>query len=271
MDLQLRGRAALVTGSSKGIGEAVVRKLAEENATVVVHGRDRVRTDAVRDEIVGRGGRAHAVVGDLTRDGDVERLVGEAERLAGPIGILVNNAGGSGGSKEDWENPRPDSWAAAYDRNVLAALRVTTRLLPKMRQAKWGRVINISSMAATMPPKGAADYSAAKAAINAMTGSLAKAVAADGVTVNAISPGTIRSDALDKRFREFATERGWAKHDAPWDEIEQRVLPEFAQVPVGRVGRLEEIAGVAAFLASPAAAYITGTNLRVDGGMFPGL
>jgi 3-oxoacyl-[acyl-carrier protein] reductase len=140
-----------------------------------------------------------------------------------------------------------------------------------MQQAKWGRVINISSLAATMPPSSAPDYSASKAAMNAMTVSMAKAVASDGVTVNAVSPGTIRSSTLDIRFREVAAERGLANEDTPWEEIERAVLPIFAQVPVGRVGRLEEIADAVAFLASPAAGYITGINLRIDGGMSPGL
>jgi len=135
-----------------------------------------------------------------------------------------------------------------------------------MRQSKWGRVINTSSLAATMPPPTAPDYSACKAATNAMTASMAKAVAADGITVNAVSPGTIRSSTLEYRFREVSKERGLSDPDAPWKEIEQTVLPMFAQVPVGRVGELEEIANAVAFLASPAADYITGINLRIDGG-----
>ncbi|MDQ0390705.1 SDR family NAD(P)-dependent oxidoreductase [Labrys monachus] len=271
MDLQLDGRKALVTGSSKGIGEAVARKLALEKAIVIVHGRDRAQAERVAHDIVAQGGRAHAVIGDLTDDGAVQRLVGEAEDLAGGIDILVNNAGGSGGAREGWADTRPAAWAAAFDRNVLAALRVSTRLLPAMRQAGWGRVINISSLAATMPPPTAPDYSAAKAAMNAMTVSMAKAVAAEGVTVNAVSPGTIHSPALDIRFREVAAERGLAEADAPWEAIERAVLPIFAQVPVGRVGRLEEIAAAVAFLASPSAGYITGINLRIDGGLSPGL
>ena len=271
MDLQLDGKTALVTGSSKGIGEAIARKLAAEKAIVVLHGRDQHQTEKVAQDIIARGGRVHVVLGDLTSDDDVQRLVGEAQRLAGPIDILVNNAGGSGGSQDDWTTTQPASWASAYDRNVLAAVRVTTLLLPGMRQQQWGRVINISSLAATMPPPSAPDYSACKAAINAMTASMAKAVAADGITVNAVSPGTIHSAALDTRFRQVAAERGLASQDAPWEEIERAVLPLFVQVPMGRVGRLDDIAHAIAFFASPLAAYITGVNLRVDGGVSPGL
>ena len=271
MDLQLYGKTALVTGSSKGIGEAIVKKLAMEKATVIVHGRDIGQVEKVANDIVLLGGRAHAVVGDLTHDQDVQRLFEDAVKLAGPIDILVNNAGGSGGSKDNWANTLPASWVSAYDRNVLAALRITTLLLPGMRLVGWGRVINISSAAATMPPPNAPDYSACKAAINAMTASMAKAVAAEGITVNAISPGTIHSMALDTRFRQVAVERGVANMDAPWDVIERAVLPLFAQVPVGRVGRLDEISDAIAFLASPLAGYITGMNLRIDGGLSPSL
>jgi NAD(P)-dependent dehydrogenase (short-subunit alcohol dehydrogenase family) len=120
-------------------------------------------------------------------------------------------------------------------------------------------VINISSLAATIPPPSAPDYSASKAAMNAMTASMAKAVAADGVTVNAVSPGTIHSATLDARFREVAAEQGLGK-DVAWEDVERAVLPLFAQVPVGRIGRLDEIADAVAFLASPNAAYITGSN-----------
>ncbi|AYG67237.1 MULTISPECIES: SDR family NAD(P)-dependent oxidoreductase [unclassified Rhizobium] len=267
MDLKLDGKTALITGSSKGIGEAIARGLAREKAVVVVHGRDRTQTERVAQDIIAEGGRAHAVLGDLTIDDDVRRLVDEAQALAGPIDIAINNAGGSGDA-EDWTSSRPASWMSAYDRNVLAAVRVTTLLLPRMRQAKWGRVVNISSLAGLMPPASRPDYSACKAAMNAMTVSMAKAVAADGVTVNTVSPGTIRSARLDARFREVAVEQGLAE-DAPWEAIEQAVLPTFAQVPAGRVGTLEEIADAVSFLVSPRAAYITGVNLRLDGGMLP--
>ncbi|MCU1321814.1 MAG: 3-oxoacyl-ACP reductase [Acidobacteriaceae bacterium] len=271
MDLELQGKRALVTGSSKGIGEAIARTLAREGAIVIVHGRDRESAERVASSIIAQGGQAHVVIGNLTQDDAVERLVAEAETLAGTVEILVNNAGGSGGVKESWENTQLSSWSSAYDRNVLAALRVTTRVLPKMRQTKWGRIINISSLAATLPPPTGPDYSACKAAMNAMTASLAKAVAADGITVNAVSPGTIRSAALEDRFREVAKERGMGDGDLPWKEIERAVLPMFAQVPLGRVGELDEIANMIAFLASPLAAYITGINLRIDGGLSPSL
>ena len=248
MDLQLNGKVALVTGSSKGIGESIAMTLAREGAHVVVHGRDNAHVDRVDEE--------------------VDRLVAEVENRVGAVDVLVNNAGGSG-PKTEWHGTEPAEWTASYDRNVLTALRVTTGFLPKMRQVRWGRVINISSGAATMPPSTGPDYSAAKAAMNAFTVSLAKAVASEGITVNAISPGTIRSAKLEDAFRGVAADRGIAPRDADWDEIQKGVLPLFAQVPLGRVGELNELADAVAFLASPPADYITGINLRVDGGLSP--
>jgi NAD(P)-dependent dehydrogenase (short-subunit alcohol dehydrogenase family) len=265
MDLQLNNKTALVTGSSKGIGEAIAMALAREGTNVVVHGRDGIRAQRVVSAIAAIGGRAYAVLGDLTQEDAVKRLVTEAEAHVGGINILVNNAGGAG-PKNAWQTTLAAEWESTYDRNVLAAVRLSTRLLPGMRQARWGRVINISSGAATMPPATGPDYSAAKAAMNALTASMAKAVAAEGVTVNAISPGTIKSAKLEGGFRAVAAARGIAAEGAPWEDIQRGVLPLFADVPLGRVGELNELADAVAFLASPLAGYITGVNLHVDGG-----
>lgn len=269
MDLKLDGKIALVTGSSKGIGEGIAHGLAREGAIVIVHGRDKAKTEQVADDIIAKGGRAHVVLGDLTRDDDVRRLIDEAQAFVRPVEIVINNAGGSGGT-EDWTTTQPETWTSGYDRNVLAAVRVTSRLLPAMRDSQWGRVVNIASLAGMMPPAARPDYAAAKAAMIAMSASLAKAVAKDGITANTVSPGTIHSVSLDGAFRKAATARG-LPGDAPWSEIEQSVLPLFAQVPMGRVGTLEEIADAVAFLAGPRAGYITGANLRLDGGLWQGL
>ncbi|AHV93582.1 short chain dehydrogenase family protein [Bordetella holmesii 30539] len=258
---------ALVTGSSRGIGEAVARGLAREGATVIIHGRNPSRTASVVQDILAQGGQAHGVTGDLTDENQTAHLLDQAKSLG--VDILVNNAGGSG-QPEDWTDTRTDSWAASFDRNVLAAVRAISALLPGMRAARWGRIVNISSMAALMPAASRPDYSAAKAAMHAMTASLAKTVASEGITVNTLSPGTIHSESLDRAFRQAAAERGMDA-DAPWPDIERAMLPVFAPIPMGRVGTLEEITDAIAFLVSPRAAYITGANLRLDGGMWPGL
>ncbi|WP_102225216.1 SDR family NAD(P)-dependent oxidoreductase [Acidimangrovimonas sediminis] len=267
MDLYLHGKIALVTGSSKGIGAGIARGLAGEGAIVIVHGRDADLACGVARQIREAGGTAHVVTGDLTDERQVDAMLAEARAVAGEIEILVNNAGGSGGGS-DWGTTEPGAWASTYDANVLAAVRVAKAVLPQMRRAGWGRIINISSLAGLMPPAANPDYSAAKAAMLAMSASMSKAVAAEGVTVNTVSPGTIHSEKLDARFREVAQQRGVAP-GAPWAEVEAAVLPLFAEVPIGRVGTLEEIADAVAFLASPRASYMTGANLRLDGGMLP--
>ncbi|RVV96502.1 SDR family NAD(P)-dependent oxidoreductase [Mesobaculum littorinae] len=268
MNLHLDGKIALVTGSSKGIGAGIARGLAREGAVVMVHGRDRDHAAAVARQIGQEGGMAHVVTGDLTDETAIDALLAEV-RTVGDVDILVNNAGGSGGNS-DWSTTEAGAWASTYDANVLAAMRMAKAVAPRMRHAGWGRIINISSLAALMPPAGNPDYSAAKAAMLAMSASMAKAVAAEGVTVNTVSPGTIRSEKLERKFREVALQRGVAP-DAQWEEVEAEVLPLFASVPIGRVGTLGEIADAVAFLASPRASYITGSNLRLDGGMLPTL
>ena len=270
MDLQLGGKRALVTGSSIGIGEAIARALTAEGVAVAVHGRERERAERVAREITAAGGRAVAVLGDLTRDDEVKRVAEEAGRLLGGVDILVNNAGGSG-EQQVWEETPAADWAAAYDRNVLAAVRITDSLLPRMRAARWGRVVNVSSVAGLMPAAAGPDYSACKAALNNLTVSLSKAAAGDGVTVNAVSPGTILTPKLEAAFRKMADANGWADGKAAWPEVERAVLPHVVQVPLGRVGSANDIAHAVAFLCSPLAGYVKGVNLRVDGGALPTL
>ena len=251
MDLKLQGKHALVTGSSKGIGEAVARVLAHEGAIVTVHGRDREQTERVASSIISQGGQAQVVIGDLTEDEAVERLVRDAEKGAGAVAILVNNAGGSGGVKETWESSQPASWASAYDRNVLAALRVTTRVLPNMRLAKWGRVINITSVVGEIGQAGQANYAASKAGLIGLTKSLARELASRTITVNAVAPGYIET-AMTAVLTE-----------------EQRAAMT-QHIPLQRAGTDRDIAAAVAFLASEGASYITGHTLDVNGGMYMG-
>ena len=270
MDLQLTGKRALVTGSSIGIGEEIARVLASEGATVALHGRDHDRAARVAAGITKAGGKAVVVTGDLTDDAAVKRLHAAVTGELGGLDILVNNAGGSG-EKSRWEETPVEAWAEAFDRNVLAAVRLTNRLLPAMRAARWGRIVNVSRMAGTLPPPSGPDYSACKAAMNNLTLSLAKSVAADGITVNAVSPGTVFTPKLDAAFRDLAAKNGWAERDEDWPAVERAVLPHVASVPIGRVGTVGDIANAVAFLCSPLARFITGMDVRGDGGMMPAI
>ncbi|WP_211199157.1 SDR family oxidoreductase [Asaia bogorensis] len=154
-----------------------------------------------------------------------------------------------------------DAWQAAFDRKILAAVRLKRAILPNLRKGGWGRIVIISSLAGIMPPATGPDYSAAKAAINNLTLSLSKSVAGDGITVNSVSPGTIRSEKLEAAFRHMAQDHGVTK-DASWAAVERVVMSAgiFA-VPVQKVGQTYDIANAVAFLCSPLTGYITGIDL----------
>ncbi len=262
MDLQLAGKSALVTGSSAGIGEAIARRLAEEGARVVVHGRNRERAEAVARSIVDAGGQAKVAIGDLSTDEGAASAIEQALGAFGGLDIVVNNAGGY--ETTDWAGATPEKWADGYNQNVLSMVRVIRGTLAHLRGKGWGRYIQISSGIYNNPFSGMPDYAATKAANATMTVSLSKEFAGTGVTVNTISPGPVRTPGLEVFFGQVAQSMGLS---GSFEEIEAKVLAAvMPTVIVGRAGRPEEIADAAAFLASPRADYITGTNLRVDGG-----
>ena len=262
MDLKLKGRRALVTGSSSGIGEAIARMLAQEGAAVVIHGRNRERAEKVAAQIKAAG----IGIGDLATD-DGAAAVHEAARtaLGGNIEILVNNAGGSstGNTSRPPLDIRLPDWISNYHSNALAAVRMARLAVPDMVTAKFGRVIQVSSAVAIQPNNLGTDYSTAKAALNNFTVSLAGSLKGVGVTVNTVTPGVIMVDGLIRFAR--------AKYGDPnmsIDELTQRLAGEkvFDLPPVGRLGIPEEVAMVACMLASPLLGYVTGSNYRVDGG-----
>jgi NAD(P)-dependent dehydrogenase (short-subunit alcohol dehydrogenase family) len=265
MDLQLKGRRALVTGSNIGIGAGTARLLIEEGCSVFVHGRNPERTEKVAKEI----GAAGYLAADLANDEGADALYEAAKAaLGGTIEILVNNAGGATGSGSAVREPleiRIEDWLEAYQINTLAAVRMILRAAPDMVAAKWGRIINISSSGGVMPPPRGADYNGAKAAINNLTVGLARSLKGVGITVNTVSPGIIATPSLYPYARQrYAIERGWG--DISDEELLRRVALEIHDLPVGRLGIDEDIGVVVCMLASPRAGYITGANYRVDGG-----
>jgi len=258
MDVQLTGRRALVTGSSSGLGEAIARMLAAEGAAVVVHGRDRARTEAVAKEI--RGGRADVAVGDLATD-DGADAVAVAALHGGPVDILVNNAGAY--DHLSWTEATPEIWARTYEVNVISGVRMIERLVPEMRRRGWGRVIQIGGGLAIQPTAPQPHYNATLAARHNLAVSLARELAGSGVTSNVVAPGAIMVDTVRALLADVAPGRGWG--ESP-EEIETAAAAEWIPNDVGRFGRPEEIAGAVAYLAGPHAAYVSGATLRVDGG-----
>jgi 3-oxoacyl-[acyl-carrier protein] reductase len=262
MDLQLKGRRALVSGSSSGIGGAIARMLAEEGCAVVVHGRDRARAEKVAEGIDAAG----IAIGELASDAGAATVFAEAEPVLGaPIEILINNAGGnsSGNSSAAPLETLAEHFLANYNANTLSAVRLAGHAVPAMVAAGWGRVINVSSAVAVQPNNMGADYSAAKAALNNFTVSLAGSLKGTGVTVNTITPGIIMVDGMIRWGRSR-----YGDESLSIEEITRRMAADgiFDLPPAGRLGRPDEVAMVACMLSSPRQGYVTGSNYRVDGG-----
>jgi len=248
----LKGRRALVTGSSSGLGEAIARLLAEEGAEVVVHGRDRQRTEAVAREI-----GASVALGDLATDAGAD-AVAEA---AGEIDVLVNNAGAY--DTVGWHESTPQRWQDTYNVNVVAGIRMIHRLVPGMTARGWGRVIQIGGGLAVQPMAMQPHYNATLAARHNLAVSLARELAGTGVTSNVVAPGAILAEATRELLIGLAPGHGWGSE---WAEIEANSVRDFVPNDIGRYGRPEEIAGAVAYLCSPYADYVSGATLRVDGG-----
>jgi len=260
MDMQLSGKRALVTGSSAGLGEAMVRMLAAEGADVVVHGRDRARAEAIAGAIVASGGRADVAIGDLARGDEAEAVVAQA-LAGGEIDILVNNAGHY--HHLDWHTATPEKWAETYEINVISAVRMIQAIVPAMVRRGWGRVIQIGGGLASQPIPMQPDYEASLAARHNLAVSLARRLKDTGVTSNIVSPGAILVPAVKELLEKIAPAHGWGDR---WEDIESGCVKDMVPNDIGRLGRPEEIAAAVVYLASGHGAYISGATLRVDGG-----
>jgi len=240
----LQGKRALITGASGALGAAIARRLAADGATVLLHGHSRPDAlEALAADIRAAGGHAECVLFDITSD---EASAAACARLleGGPVQIIVNNAG----IHDDAVFPgmKAAQWHRVIDVSLHGFFRVTQPLLLPMLRTRWGRIVNISSVAALAGNRGQVNYAAAKGALNSATKALAMEVASRGVTVNAIAPGIIDSPMAASAFDAEAIKR---------------------LVPCQRAGRPEEVAALAGFLASAEAAYITGQVISVNGGL----
>ncbi|GGP25301.1 SDR family NAD(P)-dependent oxidoreductase [Silvimonas amylolytica] len=260
MDLKLNGKRALVTGSTTGLGEAIAKLLAAEGVTVIVHGRDAKRANAVAEAIAIAGGRAQIALGDLATDEGADAVAAQAQE-GGAIDILVNNAGYY--HHLNWTTALPDKWIDTYQVNVLSAVRMIQRLVPSMRELGWGRVIQIGGGLAGQPIPMQPDYNASLAARHNLAVSLARDLKDSGVTSNIVAPGAILVPAVKELLEKIAPQHGWGE---TWEEIESGCVRDMVPNDVGRLGRPEEIAAAVAYLASPHADYVSGATIRVDGG-----
>ncbi|MCV7417417.1 SDR family NAD(P)-dependent oxidoreductase [Mycolicibacterium litorale] len=257
MDMGLSGKRALVTGASAGLGRSIAAMLAAEGSSVVVHGRDPARTHAVAGEISAGGGNAVAVLGDLASSAGAA-AVAEA---AGEVDILVNNAGYY--DDRGWSELDDEQWSQIYQVNVVSGVRMIEHLVPGMRRRGWGRVITIGGGLALQPAATLPHYTATLAARHNLTVSLARELAGTGVTANVVAPGAILTEPTRDMTLRAAAEHGWGPG---WDAIEKAASAKWFPNDIGRFGRPEQIAAAVTFLASSHADYISGADLRVDGG-----
>ncbi len=252
MDLELKDKVAIITGGSQGIGKATAQRLAAEGACVVIAARGRDLLDQVAGEIRTAGGRVAAVQADVSRAEDCEKLVAEAVKAFGRLDILVNNAGTS--ATGEFAAVTDELWQADFDLKLFAAIRLARLAIPHMKKQRGGRIINITNIGAKQPRARSMPTTVTRAAGLAFTKALSKELAPDNILVNTICIGLIRASQHERR----AAKSGIA--------VEQLYAERGKEIPLGRVGRAEEVANAIAFLASGTASYITGSSINLDGG-----
>jgi 3-oxoacyl-[acyl-carrier protein] reductase len=262
MELGIRGKRALVTGSSRGTGAVIAEQLAREGAVVFVHGLDAGDAQqAIAQQLRDAGHTAHALSGDIRTDEGADRVAAELQPHADGIDILVNNYGAP--ASGDWHTATTTQWVDVYQQNVLSAVRMIDRFVPGMRARSWGRVVQLATIGALRPNKRMPHYYAAKGAMANLTASLVKELAGTNITVNTISPGLIHTPEVEASFRALAQRRGWGDD---WQDIEAHGVELLMPNPTGRMARREEVADLVAFVCSERASYLNGTHLRIDGG-----
>jgi len=243
----LEGKNAFVTGASQGIGRACALALAKAGARVGLAARNEAKLQEVAAEIAAVGGTAEIFVLDVSSEESIKTVAKDALGRLGPVHILVNNAGITRDTLA--MRMKDDDWSAVIDTNLAAVFRLSRAVLRGMMKARWGRIINITSVVGASGNAGQANYAAAKAGVAGMARALARELGSRNITVNCVAPGFIDTDMT----RSLSPDQ-------------QQSL--IQHIPLGRFGRPEDVAAAVVFLASPAADYITGATLHVNGGMY---
>ncbi|NIM48115.1 MAG: SDR family oxidoreductase [Gemmatimonadales bacterium] len=258
MDLQLDGRVALIGGSSSGLGLAIATTLAAEGCHVALNGRDADRLARAVEHVKAHAHReVVAVQADVSVPAQVEELARRVTQQLGPVDILLCNAGGPPAMRFD--AVPAEGWDAALGLNLLSTIHLCGAVLPSMRERHWGRIICLTSVAAKQPITNLILSTTARAGVLGFAKTLADEVAVDGITVNCVCPGYMRTERVEELAAELAAQRNRRVED---------VLGDFVRgIPTGRMGEPAELAAVVAFLASEQASYITGVALQVDGGL----
>lgn len=247
MKIDLTGRTAVITGGSRGLGEAMARALAEAGAQIALVARDRERLNGVRDAIAANGGTAAVFTADVTQEKDVAALATSVQQRFGHPQILINNAGIN--IRKNLVDFSLEEFRSVIDASLTSTFLMCRAFVPGMKGTGYGRILNMTSIMSHVSIAGRSAYSSAKTALLGLTRALALELAADGITVNGISPGPI------------GTDMNLALMNNP--EANAQFL---ASLPVGRWGKVEEIGALACYLCSEAAGFVTGTDILIDGG-----
>lgn len=262
MDLGLRGKAALVVAASQGLGRAIAEELAAEGASLVICARGEARLHEAAQAIqAARGERVVPVAADVSRIAEVRRLAAEALAAFGRIDIVVTNSGGP--PPGTFESTGPEAWQAAMELLLAGPVELIRALLPGMKERRFGRILNITSITVKQPVENLILSNALRAAVTGMARSLANEVAPFGVTVNNLLPGYTRTERLVELADSTTRREGTSPADF-YARLER-------EIPARRLGDPRELASLAAYLASERAGYITGQSIAVDGGWIRGL
>jgi 3-oxoacyl-[acyl-carrier protein] reductase len=257
MDLGLKNKVALVAAGSRGLGRAVAEELAAEGASLVLCARDQ-KTLTETATAIAEQNNAHvlAVPADVTVIDDIKRVVESGNERFGHIDILVTNAGGPPAGR--FEQLTREQWDDAIRLTLMSAVELTREVLPGMKERRWGRILNITSIAVKQPVENLLLSNSLRAGLTGFARTLANEVAADGITVNNILPGYTRTERLDELAQMMAEKQGISSDQfrGKWE----------AEIPMGRLGEPREFAALVTFLASERASYITGASIQVDGG-----
>lgn len=258
MDLGLNGKVAIVAASSKGLGKAVAKTLAREGALVTINGRDAETLKATADEIRAEtGADLLEIVGDMREPGDIERLVSETVAKRGGLDIVVCNAGGPpAGTFESFPDDQP--WLDAVNLNLMSTLRLSRAAIPHLQQRGGGSITNIMSTSVKQPIPSLILSNTARTGVIGLAKSLALEYAPQNIRVNTVCPGTTRTD----RILNLAKSRS----ESSGKSVDELLAEDAQAIPMGRIGEPQEFANVVTFIASPAASYVTGVTITVDGG-----
>jgi 3-oxoacyl-[acyl-carrier protein] reductase len=257
MDLGLRGKIALVLGGGGGLGRAIARSLAREGARIAAADIDAAALEQTVRDVQEAGSEGLPLEWDLADLALIDARVRAIESRFGPVDLLVNNTGGPPPTPASGQDPA--LWSKSFQSMVLSVIAITDRVLPGMRERKWGRVITSTSSGVVAPIPNLGISNALRLSLVGWSKTLAREVGRDGITVNIILPGRIATDRI--RFLDEAKAK---REGRPVEEVASE---STSSIPIGRYGRPEEYADVVAFLASERASYLTGSILRVDGGL----